>query len=153
MYRKTFVKIDCNILENNIKEIKSKYDYKYYIAVVKANAYGHGDYIINSLIKGGINYLAASSREECLKLRKRNSSIPILCLEPMEIEYVYDAINNNVAITIESLEYLQELNELKLQDVLKIHVKIDSGMNRLGFKSAKNLNRASRYQHTSSMTL
>ena len=72
MYRKTYVKIDCNTLKNNIKEIKEKYDYQYYIGVVKANAYGHGDYVVNSLIDGGINYLAASSLEECISIRKRN---------------------------------------------------------------------------------
>ena len=143
MYRKTFARIDGNILKNNIIEIKKNYNnYEYYIGVVKNNAYGHGIYVVNDLIAGGVNYLAVSSLEEALDIRKYNMEIPILCLEPIEIEYVYDAINNNVAITIESLEYLQELNELKLQDILKIHVKIDSGMNRLGFKSAKNLNRA-----------
>ena len=80
MYRKTYAKIDCDILEDNIKEIKSKYNYKYYIGIVKANAYGHGDYIVNSLIKGGVNYLAASSLEECLSIREKNETIPILCL-------------------------------------------------------------------------
>ena len=39
--------------------------------------------IVNDLIKGGINYLAASSLEECLRIRKRNKNIPILCLEPI----------------------------------------------------------------------
>lgn len=142
MYRKTFARIDGNILKNNIIDIKNKYsNYEYYIGVVKNNAYGHGIYVVNDLIAGGINYLAVSSLEEALEIRKYNLEIPILCLEPIEIEYVYDAINNNVTITIESLEYLQELNELKLKDVLKIHIKIDSGMNRLGVKSSKTLNK------------
>jgi len=131
MYRKTFVKIDCNILENNIKEIKDKYHYKYYIAVVKANAYGHGDYIVNSLIKGGINYLAASSLEECLKLRKRNNSIPILCLEPIHHEFLDVAEKENITITIPDYTYFKNMD---LSKKLKVHIKIDNGMNRLGFK-------------------
>ena len=88
MYRKTYALIDCNVLKNNVKDIVSKYPYKYYIGVVKANAYGHGDYSINSLIDGGINYLAASSLEECLSLREKNSSIPILCLETIAYEFL-----------------------------------------------------------------
>jgi len=143
MYRKTFVRVDGDILKNNIIEIKNKYNnYEYYIGVVKNNAYNHGIYTINDLIAGGINYLAVSSLEEAIDIRKYNLDIPILCLEPIEIEYIYDAINNNVTITIENLDYLEELNELKFKDTLKIHLKVDSGMNRLGFKSAKTFNKA-----------
>lgn len=131
MYRKTFALIDCDILKNNIKDIVSKYEYKYYIGVVKANAYGHGDYSINSLIEGGINYLAASSLEECLSIRKRNNSIPILCLEPINHEYLNLCESNNITITIPDMDYFNELDKnLKL----KAHIKIDNGMNRLGFK-------------------
>ena len=65
MYRKTYVKINEENLTNNVKEIISKYNnYKYYFGVVKGNAYGHGDYIVNDLIKGGVNYLAVASLEE-----------------------------------------------------------------------------------------
>ena len=57
MYRNTFALVDNNKLKENIKEIINKYDnYKYYIGVVKANAYGHGDYIINDLIDSGITF-------------------------------------------------------------------------------------------------
>ena len=80
MYRKTYALINCDTLKQNIKNIKENYKYKYYIGVVKANAYGHGDYIVNSQIEGGINYLSASCLEECLNIRKRNEEIPILCL-------------------------------------------------------------------------
>ena len=132
MYRKTFVQIDCNILENNIKEIKSKYKYEYYIGVVKAGAYGHGDYIINTLIKGGINYLAASSLEECLKLRKRNNNIPILCLEPIHHDFLNIAEKENITITIPDYIYFKNMD---LSKKLKVHIKIDNGMNRLGFKN------------------
>ena len=55
---KTYVEINLDTLKNNVKSIIKKYnDYKYYFGVVKSNAYGHGEYIVNSLIEGGINYL------------------------------------------------------------------------------------------------
>ena len=132
MYRKTYALINCDILKQNIKNIKENYKYKYYIGVVKANAYGHGDYIVNSLIEGGINYLAASSLEECLNIRKRNEEIPILCLEPIDHEYLNICEKYNITVTIPDYEYFKDLNP-NLN--LKAHIKIDSGMNRLGFKN------------------
>lgn len=135
MYRKTYVKIDNSVLTDNIKQIKKKYNnYKYYIGVVKANAYGHGDYIVNDLIKGGINYLAVSSLEEAISIRKYNQDIPILVLQPIPLEYIDIVIKNKVTITIESLVYAKELVDKKLSDKLNIHIKLDTGMNRLGFK-------------------
>ena len=64
MYRKTFVEINLDNLKNNVKNIIKKYpDYKYYIGMVKSNAYNHGYYIVDTLISSGINYLAVSSLE------------------------------------------------------------------------------------------
>ena len=142
MYRKTYAIIDEDKLKNNIKEIKAKYDnYKYYIGVVKNNAYNHGIKIINSLIEGGINYLAVSSLEEALDARKYNSKIPILCLEVIDLDYIYDCINNNVTITVESLEYLEKLNKIKLDFPIKIHLNLNTGMNRLGISEVKEVNK------------
>ena len=73
MYRKTYVEINWDNLASNIKNITSKYpDYKYYIGMVKSNAYNHGYYIVNTLIENGINYLAVSSLDEAIELRKYN---------------------------------------------------------------------------------
>lgn len=133
MYRKTYVEIDCNKLENNIKEIKNKYnDYKYYIGVVKANCYGHGIESIKYLIKGGINYLATSSLEEALKIRKLYKDISILVLEPIHYEDILVATKNNIDITIDSKDLFDKLINNNIN--IKFHIKIDSGMNRFGFK-------------------
>lgn len=143
MYRKTYVKIDNSILTNNIEKIINKYNtYKYYIGVVKANAYGHGDYIVNDLIKGGINYLAVSSLEEAISIRKYNQEIPILVLEPVSLEYLDTIEKNNITITIESLEYTKELLEKELNSNLKVHLKLDTGMNRLGIKEKEEVTEA-----------
>lgn len=141
MYRKTYVKIDNKVLTNNVKEIISIYNnYKYYFGVVKGNAYGHGDYIVNDLIKGGINYLAVSSLEEAISIRKYNKEISILCLEPIDLEYIKDIQDNNVTITIENIDYVKELINKKLDKQLKVHLKLDTGMNRLGFNKKEELN-------------
>ena len=143
MQRKTYAVIDGNILTNNIQEIKKKYpDYTYYFGVVKNNAYHHGMKCVVDLIKGGINYLAVSSLEEALAARKYAGETPILCLEPISLELVMDAINANITLTVESLEYTKELLKLDLYDTLKIHLAVDSGMRRLGFYDAKKLEEA-----------
>lgn len=143
MYRKTYAKINHNILTENIKEIKKDYpDYEYYIGVVKNNAYHHGIKTVNALKEGGINYFAVSSLEEALELRKYNTDTSILILEPIDLEYVYDCIHNNIALTIENIEEVKKLDKMKLTYELKIHLKLDTGMNRLGFKEKKELEQA-----------
>lgn len=140
MYRNTYVKIDNSVLTDNVKKIIDKYDnYKYYIGVVKANAYGHGDYVVNDLIKGGINYLATSSLEEAISIRKYNKEIPILVLEPISQEHLNVIEDNNISITIDSLDYAKSLLKNKLKHQLKVHIKLDTGMNRLGIKNREEL--------------
>lgn len=134
MQRKTYAVIDSNILEKNVKEIKNKYpDYKYYFGVVKNNCYHHGMKSIVSLIQAGINYLAVSSLEEAIQARHYTTEIPILCLEVIDLEFIDDVINYDITLTVESLEYFKKLCERDLYSALKIHLKLDSGMHRLGF--------------------
>ena len=141
MYRKTYVEVNIDNLKNNVKNIVNYYNnYQYYFGVVKGNCYGHGTtYLINELINSGINYLAVSSLEEALEARQINKKIPILCLEPIRVEYMEICTKNNITITVHDYDYAKELLERKLSSKLKIHLKIDSGMNRLGFKSSKQL--------------
>ena len=142
MYRKTYVEVNINNLKNNVKNIVEFYkDYKYYFGVVKGNCYGHGTtYVINELIESGVNYLAVSSLEEALEARKINKKIPILCLEPIRVEYIEICIKNNITMTVHDYNYAKELLNKEISQELKIHLKIDSGMNRLGFKDKNELN-------------
>lgn len=139
MYRKTYVEIDLGKIENNIKTIIKTYSgYKYYFGVVKNNAYGHGIQSINAMIKGGINYLAVSSLEEALEIRKINEEIPILVLEPISIEAAKVAAESNIAITIDNTDYFDLLQKDNVK--IKFHLKIDSGMNRFGIKEKEKVN-------------
>ena len=142
MYRKTYVEVNIDNLKNNVKNIVNYYnDYDYYFGVVKGNCYGHGiTYVINELIESGVNYLAVSSLEEALEARNINKKIPILCLEPIKIEYIDICMKNNITITVHDYSYATELINKKLNKKLKIHLKVDSGMNRLGFKEKSEFN-------------
>ena len=115
MQRKTYAVIDGEVLKENVEEIKKKYpEYEYYIGVVKNNAYHHGIKCVLDFVDGGVNYLAVSSLEEALEIRNYQREIPILCLEPIPLEYIDDVLNASVTITVDSLDYLKELER---QDV------------------------------------
>ena len=134
MYRNTYVEIDVNRIQNNIKNIlKRDNSYQYYIGVVKGNAYGHGFDICKYLIDSGINYLAVSTLDEALEIRKRLKKIPILILQPVNISYINICEKENISITISSYEYYKELMKKEIKN-LKVHLKLDTGMNRLGIQ-------------------
>lgn len=133
----SYVNIDVNRIKTNVRNIITKYnDYKYYIGVVKGNAYGHGFEIVKELVKSGINYLAVSTLKEALEVRNLVDT-PILCLQPIDINDLKIAENNNITITISSYKYYQELIKKKLK--LKVHLKIDTGMNRLGINKKEEI--------------
>ncbi len=143
MYRNTYVLIDEDILEQNVKTIKEAYnDYQYYIGVVKNDAYHHGLDAVGALIKGGINYLAVSSLDEAVALRCKYPKIPILCLEPISLDFLEEIIKYNVTITVESLEYAKKLCELPKKEKIKVHLALDTGMHRLGFGDPESLKEA-----------
>lgn len=140
MYRKTFIEINLDNIIKNVKTIIKKYpDYKYYIGMVKSNAYGHGMYVINEIINNGINYLAVSNLEEALDIRRFNKDIPVLCVEPIELDSIDVAIKNNVTITIHDIDYFKKIND-QIKKKIKVHIKIDTGMNRLGIKDKDEFN-------------
>ena len=143
MYRPTYAVINKDILKENIKEIKKTYpSYEYYIGVVKNDAYHHGIKIVNELIKGGINYLAVSSLDEAILVRRINKNIPILCLEVISLDYLDLIIKNKITITVESLSYLKKLVNQDVNDLITIHFAVDSGMHRLGFSKEEELTKA-----------
>lgn len=143
MYRPTYAVINKDILKENIKEIKKNYpSYEYYIGVVKNDAYHHGIKIVNELIKGGINYLAVSSLDEAILVRRINKNIPILCLEVISLDYLDLIIKNKITITVESLSYLKKLVNQDVNDLITIHFAVDSGMHRLGFSKEEELTKA-----------
>ena len=139
MYRKTYVEVNLKNIENNVRTLINKYNYyKYYFGVVKADCYGHyGPETVESIIRGGCNYLAVATLDEALEIRKNVTDIPILCLGIIPIEYIEECIKNNITITISNLEYLKSILSY---NNLKLHIKINTGMNRLGVNNRDELN-------------
>ena len=139
---KTHLEIDLDILESNAKELVKKYsEYDYIFGVLKSNAYGHGEYVVNAFIRGGINYICVSYIEEALRVRKYSKNIPILCMQPILLDDLKDAYDNNITLTVDNMDYLDSLIK-KCNKNIKVHLKVDSGMNRLGFKTKEEIREA-----------
>ena len=132
MYRNTYVEINLKNIKYNVNKIIKKYkDYKYYIGVVKADSYGHNtEKVVKAIIDGGCNYLAVSSLDEALEIRKY-FDIPILCLGIIHSKYAEVCEKNKIDVTVTNLDYLKQIKNYKLN----IHIKVDTGMNRLGLKN------------------
>ena len=137
MYRNTYSNIYLNNIKYNVNTIINNFkSYKYYIGVVKADSYGHnGNRVIKSIIDGGCNYLAISSLDEAIIIRKK-FDIPILCLGIIDSKYMNVCEKNNIDVTVTNLDYLNKIKDYKLN----VQIKIDTGMNRLGVKDHKEFN-------------
>lgn len=132
----TLMEIDLKKLKNNTKLLcKSYSDYQYKIANLKDNAYGMGLSIVNTLVDNGINYILVGSIKDALEIRKYNNDVPILVTYNVTEEEVYDAINNNITLTIADAEYLRSILCLNIKDDLKLQILIDNGSNKIGIKN------------------
>lgn len=142
MYRKTYIEVNLDNLCHNIKNITETFnDYKYYIGVIKGNAYGHGEYIAKCITECGINYLAVSTLEEAINVRKYvDKDFPILCLQPISLDYVDEIIKYNITICISDIDYFNKLKDMKLKKNIKFHLKLNTGMNRLGINNIDEVN-------------
>lgn len=125
----------------NINQIKKRAKNSEIIAVVKANAYGHGAIeIAKTLVKCDIKKLAVANIVEAIELRDNNIDIPIMILGLSE-EYAIDSIlKYNVEPTVSTLNFAKKLNEKakSFNQKISIHIAIDSGMGRIGFRNDEN---------------
>ncbi len=138
MHRNTYVEVNLSNLEYNVKTLINRYsDYKYYFGVVKADCYGHGIKCVKSIISAGCNYLAVATLDEALEIRQKFKNIPILCLGIINVKYLSICKKNNITITISNLDYLKDVNVTNL----KVHIKINTGMNRLGVNNKDDFNK------------
>ncbi len=154
MFRNTYVEINLTNIKKNVQTFIKKYhNYQYYFGVVKADSYGHYNILtIKNIIDGGCNYLAVSSLDEALEIRKHLSNIPILCLETINLQYIHLCLKYNITITVSNIDYLKELLKNDYHD-LKIHLKVDTGMNRLGLRSKEDITNAYNLINQSNMFL
>lgn len=136
--RASFVEVNTASLRHNFSAVKSIVPKDAHImAVVKANAYGAGAIKASEIfLQEGANYLGVATLDEALELRSHFSKTPILILGYSPNANASMLIDNDLSTMIFSLEQAEVFSQmaLKSQKRLKIHLKIDTGMHRLGLE-------------------
>ena len=140
LQKRTWAEISLENLRHNYKAIRKSLPAGCrFLGVVKADAYGHGALPVSRLLQeAGADYLAVSCLDEALELRRGGITMPILILGHTPYEYTGTLIEENITQTVtclaKALEYSAEAERLGRS--LKIHIKLDTGMSRLGFLCA-----------------
>ncbi len=136
--RASFVEVDTASLRHNFSAVKSIVPKDAHImAVVKANAYGAGSIKASEIfLQEGANYLGVATLDEALELRSYFSKTPILILGYSPNSNASMLIDNDLSAMVFSLEQAEVFSQmaLKSQKRLKVHLKIDTGMHRLGLE-------------------
>lgn len=139
-YRDTWAEVDLDAIAYNVNQIKKLHPSKNIFAVVKANGYGHGDVEVSRVaLEAGVTNLAVSGLDEALGLRKAGIEAPILVLGMTRLSDVPIAAEYNIALTAHDPHWISELVQLELATPVKVHLKVDSGMHRLGMTSKEQI--------------
>lgn len=134
---RTWAEIDLEALGQNYMALRAMLpEGCRFLAPVKANAYGHGAVrVAQKLEELGADYLGVACLEEAAELREAGISLPILCLGPTPAELTEELLHFRVTQTVERPEAARALSAaaLAMGRELTVHLKIDTGMGRLGF--------------------
>ena len=140
--RPTQLRVNLDALLNNYNKLNALNNKKIGLAIVKADSYGLGSKVIaDYLYKNGVRHFATATLEEAIELKDVIKDSMVLVLGVTNPQNVKYAVENNVSLTCPSKEWLEE-SLVQLQQIegkLKIHVKIDTGMGRIGTSDLEEL--------------
>jgi len=135
----TWLELDSQALRHNLSSIRHlTRPNASILAVVKANAYGHGLREVARVINRDVDYLGVSTIDEALVLRELEIETPILLFGIHEGEALEVAVASDVSLVVSSLEEARALSRIakRLKKEAVIHVKVDTGMGRLGLPAS-----------------
>ncbi len=139
IHRDAWVEINISNLENNIKEIKKNVPKGVkLLGVVKADAYGHGSVMLApTILASGIDMLGVASIDEGVDLRQAKINCEILVLGAVPVWAVESAVKNDLSIAIFSQGHIKACEQAYLRTGIKpkVHIKLDTGMNRIGVRA------------------
>jgi alanine racemase len=134
--RPSWVEIDLDALAHNVRGVKSLVGPNVTLfAVVKADAYGHGAVAVaRTALRSGAEHLAVASVAEAMILRDAGISAPILVMSYTPVSAVRTAVRAGLTVTVYDLELARAYDRIarEMNERLRVHVKIDTGMGRLG---------------------
>ncbi len=139
---RAWAEINLNAIAHNVREIrKLTGNHVEMMGVVKADAYGHGVLeVVRTLLDNGVTQLAVSMLDEAIQIRKMGIDVPILILSYTDPARAEDIIENELTQTVFSFDLPQALSaaSVRLGKSVKVHIKVDTGMTRVGFMPGYN---------------
>ena len=141
-YKRAWSEVDLDVLKGNIAKIRELCSGKEIIAIVKANAYGHGDIqCAKALNECGVKHFAVSNLWEAQQLSENGIKGDILIFGYCDISLILENQDKNYLFSVGDADYAKELSEAALKNGTKIpvHIKIDTGMGRVGITSEEQL--------------
>ncbi|MBM7606693.1 alanine racemase [Metabacillus crassostreae] len=150
-YRDTWVEVNLDAITDNVLSMKKHIGEQIdIIAVVKANGYGHGAVqVAKTALDAGASMLAVAFLDEAIALRKAGINAPILVMGATRPSDVEVAIQFNITLTVFSIDWLMEADQFISSDKVHFHIKVDTGMGRLGVREKDELIRIYSYQENS----
>lgn len=138
LIRPVWAEINLDHLAHNMREIRRLTDKKAMVtAVIKADGYGHdAKHITDTLLKNGADRFAVAILDEALELRKFGVKEPILVLGYTQFQKVKQIVEFDIDQTVYSYELAESISKeaIKQNKRAKVHIKIDTGMGRIGLK-------------------
>jgi len=134
--RPSWVEVDLDAIRHNVREISRVVAPARFCAVVKADGYGHGDVpVAAAALEAGADWLAVATVTEGLRLREAGIEAPVLLLSEATTADVGTVVANQLSPTVYSVAFLEALAEAAI-DSVAVHVKLDTGMHRVGSDEA-----------------
>ena len=137
LYRDTYATVNIKHLLHNVDYVYSHVQ-KPMMAIIKANAYGHGYKEVASILKDKdeIITFGVATLKEAVDLRKAGVKKDILVLGAIPLDDLDIVVENDISLTLFSFDYLKEIIALHHHNKpIKVHIALDTGMNRIGFKT------------------
>ncbi|HWO76784.1 MAG TPA: alanine racemase [Bacillus sp. (in: firmicutes)] len=140
--RDTWAEINLDAIKWNVQKMREFLsDDVQIMAVVKANAYGHGDVEVAQIaLESGASMVAVAILDEAIALRQKGIQAPILVLGASRPENAVLAAEHDISLTVFQKDWLIRAKKLLDTHQLKIHIKCDTGMGRLGVRLFEELN-------------
>ncbi len=144
-HRPTKLVIDTQAIKENVyNEVKRMPQGTELFAVVKANGYGHGAVqTAKAAIQGGATGFCVAILDEAMELREAGITEPILILSIVDVSYIELLLKYDLSVTVATQDWLEQaidrLNHIETLTPLKIHIKVDTGMGRIGFRTPKDV--------------
>lgn len=140
--KRVYTKINLDNIQKNMESVRKKFgDDMIILGIVKANAYGHGAVeTAKALVEFGAGMLGVAAIDEALELRENGITAPVLILGQIFRQDYAAAIENDITCTIIDTVTAQGLSQKaqELGKTAKVHIKIDTGMGRIGFQPNEN---------------